>query len=120
MSDSRDHFVYWLYDANGLALYVGVTRRPEARWRQHGYTKPAMVAKVASRRMSGPYTKDVARRLEREQQEDLQPIWDVNQRRMRERAQLLPRAKSRYVWADEVRAGSDLFVVVPDDEDTAA
>lgn len=82
---SRDHFVYWLFDADGDCLYVGITKHPEKRWRQHRYEKPHMAAQVAHKRMAGPFPLPVARRLEREQQDDLQPRYDERQRAMRAR-----------------------------------
>lgn len=73
----REHFVYWMFAADGRCLYVGMTRRPEYRWHQHRYHKPEMVASIAHKRMAGPFPLETARQLEREQQEDLEPVYDV-------------------------------------------
>lgn len=79
----REYFVYWLFDDEGRSLYVGMTKHPELRWKQHQRTKSMMCLLATSRRMAGPFTKPVAQQLEREQQEDLQPKFDVRQRRKR-------------------------------------
>lgn len=76
MNAVRDHFVYWMFDAEDRCLYVGMTRQPETRWYQHRQDKPGMVAQVAKRRMAGPFTIETARKLEREQQDDLIPLYD--------------------------------------------
>ena len=92
----RDTFVYWLFDDSGECLYVGITRKPERRWQQHCWQKPQMVDRVAHKRMAGPFTAQAARQLEREQQDDLQPIYDVVQARMRSRARSLPKAPTKW------------------------
>lgn len=71
----RNHFVYVLKSRAGAVLYVGCTRRPEARWAQHRAQRPDMVALVASARMLGPYDYPTARRIERETQIRLSPIF---------------------------------------------
>lgn len=72
----REHFVYWMFDTNGDCLYVGMTRRPEARWRRHQSDRPEMASRVAYRRMAGPYLIQDARRIEKEQQLELLPKYD--------------------------------------------
>lgn len=72
----RNHFVYWLYDAAGNVLYIGCTRRPEARWREHAQgSYRQMVSETSRRRMAGPYDYDyaTARRIERSEQIRLRP-----------------------------------------------
>lgn len=98
MSARRDHFVYWMYDEAGRTLYVGITRFPEQRLRQH--RRKAWFPKVATKRMAGPFTKETARKLEREEQDELQPIHDVRQRAMRGRALSLPKAETSWALAD--------------------
>lgn len=93
----REHFVYWMFDSDGDCLYVGMTRQPEQRWRRHRYEKPDMVAQIAYKRMSGPFLLETARKLEREQQDDLQPSWDMNQAAMRGRALSLS-SKAKTAW----------------------
>lgn len=88
----RSTFVYWMFDERGSCLYVGMTRRPEARWRDHGYMRPKMIERVAYRKMAGPFTQPVARRLEREQQDALQPEFDSR----------LALARERQAWQEEV------------------
>lgn len=72
----REHFVYWMFDAEGVCLYVGMTRQPEKRWKTHQYEKPVMIARIASKRMAGPYLIETARRIEREEQDRLRPFYD--------------------------------------------
>lgn len=74
----RENFVYWLFAKDDECLYVGVTRKPETRWAQHRATKPDMYPQIAYHRMAGPFDLETARKLEREQQEDLNPIYDAN------------------------------------------
>jgi hypothetical protein len=73
---TRNHFVYWLFDTEGTCLYVGCTTRPAQRWKAHCVNRKQMVAETATRRMAGPYTRNVARRIEREQQDLLSPKYD--------------------------------------------
>lgn len=90
----RDTFVYWMYDAEAVCIYVGVTKYPRQRWSQH--QRKAWIGEVASRRMAGPFTAETARRIERQQQDELQPRHDQNQAIMRARARLLPAARTRW------------------------
>lgn len=90
----REHFVYTLYAADGVCLYVGMTRSPERRWKQHRRNRPQMVSRVSERRMSGPYLIEVARCLERELQDDLQPVFDGRITAMRTRRRSLARVQS--------------------------
>lgn len=71
----RENFVYWLFDENDVCLYVGLTRRPEYRWRQHCWERAKMAGRVARKRMAGPYLIETARRIEREQQLMLLPTF---------------------------------------------
>lgn len=71
----RNHFVYVLSSDAGATLYVGCTRRPEARWAQHKAGRPEMAALVASARMLGPYDYTTARRIERDMQIRLRPVF---------------------------------------------
>lgn len=78
---ARTHFVYEAYDADGLLLYVGCTGNPRERYRAHmtgngdarGWFNPF----VTNWRVSGPYPKDVAFRLERARIDAGQPIWNA-------------------------------------------
>lgn len=70
----RNHFVYWLYDADDTVLYIGCTRRPEQRWIEHKSGSRRLGALVARKRMAGPYDYPTARRIEREQQQLLKPV----------------------------------------------
>lgn len=72
----REHFVYWLFDNRDECLYVGMTRRPEERWRQHCFEKPQMMKRVARTELAGPFDIAFARRHEREQQDQLRPSYD--------------------------------------------
>ena len=71
----REHFVYWMFAKGDTCLYVGMTRQPERRWRQHQQRKPQMTAQVATRRMAGPFPLQTARRIEREEQRRLNPVY---------------------------------------------
>lgn len=76
MSARREHFVYWMFDESDRCLYVGVTRHPEQRWRQHQTARPHMTDRVHYRKMAGPYAAGAARRIEKLQQNRLQPTYD--------------------------------------------
>lgn len=80
MSTERTHFVYEAYDADGLLLYVGCTSNPAKRYRAHmtgdpdhrGWFDPF----VTDWRLSGPYEKATALRIERERIAECDPIWN--------------------------------------------
>jgi predicted GIY-YIG superfamily endonuclease len=68
--------VYTLYGEDNKVLYVGCTRRPEVRWREHcSGGNRRMVSQVVRKKMSGPYDYLTARRIEREQQIALRPTY---------------------------------------------
>jgi predicted GIY-YIG superfamily endonuclease len=71
----RNHFVYQVFNKAGDVIYVGCTRRPEKRWKEHQAdpTRRQMVREARRFRMFGPYDYPTARRIEREQQFDLRP-----------------------------------------------
>lgn len=79
MSD-RTHYVYEVYDADGVCLYVGCTSKPKQRRMQHmsssrdarGWFGPF----VSTYRMYGPYPIDVALRIESERIRAFDPIWN--------------------------------------------
>ena len=80
MSDERTHYVYEAYDADGLSLYVGCTGNPANRYRAHmtgnGDARGWFQDFVTHWRVSGPYPKVVAFRLEKERIDRAQPIWN--------------------------------------------
>jgi len=78
----RNHFVYLLADESGEVIYVGCTRNPEQRWRDHRTTK-RWSSEVASKRMVGPYDYPTARRIERELQDLHRPRYDARFRASR-------------------------------------
>lgn len=64
MSD-RTHFVYTAWDSAGRPLYVGCSKQPVARQRQH--RKSSLWYQYATRfTMTGPYPEETALRVERE------------------------------------------------------
>jgi predicted GIY-YIG superfamily endonuclease len=65
-ADDRVFFVYRVYDVSGKLLYIGCTNRPYIRWAEHRAERPVMATRAARFRMAGPYTRAVARQLERE------------------------------------------------------
>lgn len=74
---AREHFVYWVYDAEGCILYIGCTRSPDSRWVAHGNTKPGLVAAAARCKMRGPYTFDVARHIEHAAIVEANPLFNL-------------------------------------------
>jgi len=89
----RNTFVYWMYDATGRCLYVGVTRHPVRRWAQHQRSKP-WISQVASKHMAGPFTDRVARAMERREQDALRPVYDARQSMSRTRLKSLERIRA--------------------------
>lgn len=87
----REHFVYRCYDADSRLLYVGCTRRPEARWRQHKADRHLWVADVARTRMAGPHNYDTAREIERIALRDEYPLHAVT-------PQAISAKNRRYGW----------------------
>lgn len=63
---ARAFFVYRIYDPTDELLYVGCTNRPYTRWAEHRAERPGMAISAARFRMAGPYTRAVARDLERD------------------------------------------------------
>lgn len=100
----REHFVYRCYDADGRLLYVGCTRRPDARWRQHKADRHYWTADVARTRMAGPYNYDTAREIERVALRDEYPIHAVTPQRISAK-------NRRYGWVR--RRAAELLVGIP-------
>lgn len=79
MSD-RDHFVYTAFDEHGRVLYVGCTAAPERRIKEHlaggGDARGWFDSFVARWRMSGPYERATALRIEKQMQRALEPVWN--------------------------------------------
>jgi hypothetical protein len=73
----RNHFVYYTYNAAGEVIYIGCTRQPETRWKQHQYMNPALAAEATHCRMSGPYDFTTARRIEKREQYKHRPRHDA-------------------------------------------
>lgn len=74
MSTVRDHFVYRTYGSEGELLYVGCTKRLDQRWYEHKLEKSQMYSQTVRCRLQGPYTRDVARRIERDAIREEQPL----------------------------------------------
>ena len=79
---TRENFVYTMSDVEGRALYIGVTRNPDARRRTHEQVNPGLIAAAATCKMRGPYTRPVAMRIERAQIVLKDPLFnlEVNKR----------------------------------------
>lgn len=78
VTEIRDHFVYRTYDAYGRLLYIGCTKRLTQRWYMHRYERPAMAEATVHCRLQGPYTKSVARTIERDAVRIEDPIHNYN------------------------------------------
>ncbi|UYL87797.1 G-I-Y Y-I-G endonuclease [Gordonia phage OneDirection] len=65
--DVRNHFVYRYYDRDAHLLYIGCTIHPEARFKEHRSMRPGMCAATVYVKISGPYSYNKAREIEREQ-----------------------------------------------------
>lgn len=61
----REHYVYWVYDASGVLLYIGCSMNPRRRWSEHVADKREWIGFAARFRLQGPYNYETARRLER-------------------------------------------------------
>ena len=73
----RNHFVYYVYDELGEVIYIGCTRSPSRRWKQHKRWNPAMVAAAYYCRMAGPYDFATARQVEKYEQYKYRPRFDA-------------------------------------------
>lgn len=62
---TRENFVYFVYDDQGRVLYIGVTRNPDMRWRNHSMVNPGLVEAASRFKLCGPYLRPVALRIER-------------------------------------------------------
>lgn len=101
MKNSRDHYVYRAIDADGVALYVGCTKRPRQRVQQH------MNVDSSGRRRDdgaqwfahhvdrwvfrGPFHRDDAYALERQQIMLHQPVFNAHTRGAGVRAERVER-----------------------------
>lgn len=74
---AREHFVYTIYDREDRILYIGCTRVPASRWKAHSHNNPGLVAAAARCKMRGPYTFDVARRIERAAIHTANPLFNL-------------------------------------------
>lgn len=72
----REHFVYRAYDARGWLLYVGCTKQPTARWREHVADRK-WAPKARRFRLAGPYTYATARDLEHAALRDENPKYGM-------------------------------------------
>lgn len=61
---TRENYVYWMYNADGQVLYIGVTCKPEQRWRQHTLDNPGLTYATHHVKMRGPYIRSVALAIE--------------------------------------------------------
>jgi predicted GIY-YIG superfamily endonuclease len=61
----RKFFVYRIFDNDGALLYVGCTNRPYTRWAEHRAERPWIARRAATFKMQGPFTRSVARAIER-------------------------------------------------------
>lgn len=71
----RNHFVYHVLNRRGEVIYIGCTRRPERRWKDHrrDLWRQDMVSEACRFKMFGPYDFPTARRIERAHTFDLKP-----------------------------------------------
>lgn len=74
---ARQHFVYYIYGADGRCLYIGCSSHPERRWRQHRTNHPGLAEMAAKFQKRGPYTRAVARRVELEAICDQTPLFNL-------------------------------------------
>lgn len=81
MSDERTHWVYEAIDADGISLYVGCTKNPTRRYREHmsgnGDGRGWFQRFVVRWSVSGPYAPTVARSLEKRWIEELDPVYNA-------------------------------------------
>lgn len=74
---ARDSFVYFIIDSDDNVLYVGRSKNPWQRWNEHRAVKPG-VAKAARRfKLRGPFTLEVAARIEQSEIARLHPRFNV-------------------------------------------
>jgi hypothetical protein len=99
-STARDHFVYHLFNAESDLLYVGCSRRVQKRLEEHRQSaRRAMVNEIHHIKLKGPYTRDVARAIERADiRGPVEPLYGWTPQRHREQ-----RARSR--WINDRLAG---------------
>lgn len=68
MSDREDHFVYWLYNDSDDCIYVGSSRDPGRRWKEH-YRR--LGDEMVTCRVAGPFTRRAALQKELGEQKRL-------------------------------------------------
>lgn len=55
--EARTHFVYRVFDADGVLLFVTATKCPSANWHEQRTFSAAWRHRIARFRVSGPHTK---------------------------------------------------------------
>ena len=74
---ARIHFVYFVFDADGVCIYVGCTYTPRRRWANHRTASPGMVAAARSCRMRGPFVRQKALEIEQQEIARLAPMFNA-------------------------------------------
>jgi len=107
---AREHFVYRLYDAHGQLLYVGCSKRLDKRWQEHRAARPGMTAIASRCKLQGPFTREVARQIERDAIRSEEPLYGWTPTRHREQ-----RVRDLWIdrrWRDLNAEGMDAYKAI--------
>lgn len=106
----REYFVYRCFNTAGELLYVGCTKRLSQRWSEHRTQRPVMTDQTARCRLQGPYTREVALRIEKEAIRAEEPLHGWSPLKHREKC-------ARSKWIDQrtielTKNGVDVHIAI--------
>lgn len=97
----REHYVYWVYDASDVLLYIGCSMQPKKRWAGHLADRREWTKYAARFRLQGPYSYETARRMERDAIDSHEPPFNFDTVAVlslkRQRHGLVDRLTDRYL-----------------------
>lgn len=74
----REHYVYWVYDASDVLLYIGCSMNLRRRWSEHRSDHREWINFAARFRVQGPYNYETARRMERDAIDSYEPPFNYD------------------------------------------
>lgn len=107
----RDHYVYRAFDEFGLLLYIGCTKQPEMRWKQH-VSASAWTQYAQRFTLAGPFTRKKALSIEAAAIEAEEPHFNCSAEH--KRSIVDNQRAERRLFAELKRTRPELFGVEPD------
>lgn len=107
MSTESDavHYVYRMFDKNGVALYVGCTSKPDQRYGQHVSARMRIIQQVDRYQVTTHRGRTAGRSAEKAEIQRLEPLYNA------EVAWMGTRKWTRETFRDHARALAELSVI---------